>query len=136
MTFTYNYDLANNSKDRIRFEVGDTGEKDENGVIIGWFLEDEEIVGLMALANATWQTASLAAIRAIISKLSRPTFTADWLKVDNKVALDSYRKLLAEKEAEYGITLGEDYGGWFESSSTDLKRSDVDEDWIPRYIED
>ena len=135
MTFSYDMDLANSDLDRVRFEIGDTGEKDDEGNVLGSFLENEEITALLSLTGATWQTASLQGIRAIIGKLSRPTFTADWLKVDPKVAIDSYRKLLAEKETEYGLTLGEDYGGWFESGSTDVTRSDVDEDWIPRYTE-
>lgn len=117
MTFTYGYDLANDDKDRVRFEVGDTDSE-------GYFLEDEEIAGLLTLHTDDWQQASLASIRAIIAKLSRPAFTADWLKVDPKVAIDSYRKLLNEKATEYGVTLGEDYGGWFESGSVDVTRSD------------
>ena len=129
MAFSYGYDLAGSNADRVRFEIGDTDSE-------GYFLEDEEIVGLLGLDDATWQTAVLAGIRGIIAKLSRPTFTADWLKVDNKVALDSFRKLLAEKEAEYGIGLGEDWGGWYESAGVDVTRSDVDEDWVPRYLED
>lgn len=129
MTFSYGYDFANSDSDRVRFEIGDTDSE-------GYFLEDEEITGLLALPDATWQTATLAGIRGIIGKLSRPTFTADWLKVDNKVALDSFRKLLAEKSREYGIVLGEENGAWFVSGSVDVTRSDVDEDWIPRYIED
>ena len=136
MTFSYGYDFANDDKDRVRFEIGDTGEKDADGTVLGSFLEDEEINGLLALSGATWQTTTLKAIRGIIAKLSRPAFTADWLKVDPKVAIDSFRKLLAEKEAEYGLTLGEDWGGWFESGSVDVTRSDVDEDWIPRYTEE
>lgn len=135
MTFSYGMDLANSDLDRVRFEIGDTGEKDDAGNVLGSFLEDEEITALLSLTDATWQTASLQAIRAIIAKLSRPTFTADWLKVDPKVAIESYRKLLAEKEAEYGLGIGEDYGGWFSDDSTDVTRSDVDEDWIPRYYE-
>ena len=120
MTFTYEYDLADNGRDRVRFEVGDTDAD-------GYFLEDEEILGLLSIHSDDWQQAVLASIRAIIGKLSRPAFSADWLKVDPKVAIDSYRKLLAEKAAEYGVTLGENYGGWFESGSTDVTRSDVTE---------
>lgn len=126
MTFSYGWDIANNDTDRVRFEVGDTDSE-------GYFLEDEEIAGLLALPSATWQTATLQGIRGIIGKLSRPAFTADWLKVDPAVAIKSYRKLLAEKEAEYGLNLGEEYGGWFESGGVDVTRSDVDEDWVPRY---
>lgn len=125
MAFTYGYDWNAVEMHRVRFEVGDTGEKDEAGTVVGYFLEDEEITALLGLDDATWQTASLMAIRAIIAKLSRPTFQADWLKVDNTVALKSYRALLAEKSAEYGIPIGEDLGGWFESGSVDVSRSDV-----------
>lgn len=129
MSFSYGFDFANSDTDRVRFEVGDTDSE-------GYFLEDEEIVGLLALPSATWQTATLQSIRGVIGKLSRPAFTADWLKVDPAVAIKSYNQLLKAKQAEYGITLGEKYGGWFESGSVDVKRSDVDEDWIPRYSED
>lgn len=137
MTFTYEYDLANVPRDRIRFEVGDTGEKDDAGNLIqnSWFLEDEEILGLLSIHSDDWQQTALACIRAIIGKLSRPAFSADWLKVDPKVAIDSYRKLLAEKQAEYGVSLGENYGGWFESGSTDVTRSDVEEtDYVPPQV--
>ncbi|MGJ3241168.1 MAG: hypothetical protein ACFE0Q_20830 [Anaerolineae bacterium] len=127
MTFSYGYDLANDDNDRVRYEVGDTDPD-------GFFLHDEEITGLLALDGATWQTASLAAIRGIIGKLSRPSFTADWLRVDPKVALDSYRKLLAEKQDEYGLDLGESMA-WFDDTSVDVTRSDVS-DYTPRYIDD
>ncbi|MEL6526305.1 MAG: hypothetical protein AAFQ07_11410, partial [Chloroflexota bacterium] len=63
-----------------------------------------------------------------------PTVQADWLRVDNKVAIESYRKLLAEKQEEYGVTLS---GAWFESGQTDVTRSDVQEEgWMPRYPDD
>lgn len=127
MTFSYGYDLANDDNDRVRYEVGDTDPD-------GYFLHDEEITALLALDGATWQTATLAGIRGIIGKLSRPSFTADWLRVDPKVALDSYRKLLAEKQAEYGLEIGESMA-WFDDSSVDVTRSDVSE-YTPRYIDD
>lgn len=129
MTFSYGYDLSGSDLDRVRFEIGDTGERDDAGVVIGHFLHDEEISGLIAIHSDSWQLAALASIRAIIAKLSRPTFQADWLRVDNKLAIDSYRRLLAEKTDEYGVVLGESAGAWFESSSVDVTRSDVDEDF-------
>ncbi len=127
MTFSYAYDLANDTKDRVRYEIADTGAKDENGTLIAdsWFLEDEEISALLTIYNDDYQQASLDAIRAIIGKLSRPAFTADWLKVDPKVAIDSYRKLYHEKASQYGISLGESGSAWFESGSTDVVRGDV-----------
>lgn len=131
MTFTYAYDLAGGGVDRVRWESGDTGEYD-NGTLLGYFNEDEEISGLLTIyASETtpWQNATLAAIRAIIAKLSRPMFQADWLRVDPKVAIDSYRKLLDEKSDEYGIELGEANTAWFESTSVDVIRSDVT-DWV------
>jgi hypothetical protein len=119
MTYTYGYNLAANGIDRVRFEIGDTEGEDAH------FLEDEEMTALLTIHEGDYKPAVLASIRAIIAKLSRPTFQADWLRVDNKTAIDSYRKLLAEKAAEYGILLGEEYGAWFDSGSVDVTRSDV-----------
>ncbi|MEL7434242.1 MAG: hypothetical protein AAFN11_09865 [Chloroflexota bacterium] len=131
MAFTYGGDLVNTPRDRVRWESSDTGEKDEAGNVVGWFNDDTELDSLLALNENSYQAASLAAIRGIIGKLSRPTFQADWLRVDNKVAIESYRKLLAEKQEEYGVTLS---GAWFETGQTDVKRSDVPEEgWMPRY---
>jgi hypothetical protein len=119
MTYTYGYDLVNSNLDLVRFEIGDTEGEEAH------FLENEEIESLLIKHEDNYQPAVLASIRAIIAKLSRPTFQADWLRVDNKTAIDSYRKLLAEKAAEYGILLGEEYGAWFDSGSVDVTRSDV-----------
>src|SRR5690348_10950102 len=107
MTYSYGYNLAGSKLDRVRFEIGDTdgGSPEE-----AFFLHDEEINSILALNADDFKPAVLASIRAIIAKLSRPTFQADWLRVDNKTAIDSYRRLLAEKAAEYGIQLGEEYG--------------------------
>ena len=138
MTFSYGYDLAAGGVDRVRWESSDTGEYDE-GVLLGYFNENEEIEALLTIHNdedTPWQKATLAAIRGIIGKLSRPSFQADWLRVDPKVAIDSYRKLLDEKSDEYGVELGEANSAWFESTSVDTARSDV-EDWIDpdEYLE-
>lgn len=122
MTYSYGYNLAGNNLDRVRFEIGDT---DGDGEEAAFFLHDEEINAQLALFADDYKPAVLACIRGIIAKLSRPTFQADWLRVDTKTAIDSYRKLLAEKAAEYGIQLGEEYGGWFESGQVDTVRSDV-----------
>lgn len=119
MTYSYGYDLVNNNLDIVRFEIGDTEGVDAH------FLEDEEITSLLTKYANDYKPAVLASIRAIIAKLSRPTFQADWLRVDNKTAIDSYRKLLAEKAAEYGIVLGEEYSAWFDSGQVDTVRSDV-----------
>lgn len=127
MAFTYTYDLAGTPRDRVRWESSDTGEYDSAGNLLGYFNEDEELDALLGLHSNDWQLASLAAIRGIIGKLSRPVFQADWLKVDPTVALKSYRALLDEKTEEYGVDLGE-LRGWFESGSVDVTRSDVT-DW-------
>lgn len=128
MTFSYGYDLANDNVDRVRWESSDTGEWDDN-TLLGYFNENEEIQALLTIHEDDWQKATLAAIRGIIGKLSRPTFQADWLRVDPKVAIDSYRKLLDEKSDEYGVELGEANTAWFTSGSVDVTRSDV-EDWV------
>ena len=119
MTFTYGMDLTNTPRDWVRFETGDTDSE-------AYFLEDEEIAGKLAEYDDDKQRAVLACIRGIIGKLSRPAFTADWLKVDNETAIESYRVLLSEKEAEYGLDIGLS-GGWFDEGSVDVTRSDVSE---------
>lgn len=118
MAFTYTYDLASKPLDRVRFETGDTDAE-------AYFLEDEEINALLTLHSTDYQKATLAGIRAIIGKLARPDFRADWLQVSNKTAIDAYRRLLSDKEMEYGVNLAGAYS--IESSSVDVVRSDIED---------
>ncbi len=120
MGFSYEMDLVNNPLDRVRFEIGDT---DGNG----FFLHDAEINSLLSLHSADWQLAALAAIRAIVARLSRPDFKADWLQVSNKEAIASYRRLLSDKESEYGAALAGVV--WFDGNTVNPVRGDVDYNW-------
>lgn len=94
MAFTYTEDLTVN-RDFVRFHTGDVVSAES-------FLSDAIITSLLATYSSK-QTATIAAIRYILTRLSQPNFTADWLTVDNKGAIDSYRQLLREKQAEFGI---------------------------------
>ena len=118
MAFTYEMDLSQN-QDRVRFEIGDTDPD-------AFFLHDAEIQGLLTLNDDDWQLAALAGIRAIIARLSRPDFRADWLQVSNKEAIASYRRLLSEKQDEYAVNLQGSY--WFESTGVDVVRDDFNFD--------
>lgn len=94
---TFSYDLTGGFTDltRVRFDLGDT---DEEAAIFS----DEEI-NAVVLDAGSWQQAVIKCLKHIIAKLSaQPDMTADWLKVSVKEALASYRRLLADKEDEYG----------------------------------
>jgi hypothetical protein len=94
---TFSYDLTGGFTDltRVRFDLGDT---DEEAAIFS----DEEI-NAVVLDVGSWQQAVIKCLKHIIAKLSaQPDMTADWLKVSATAALASYRRLLADKEAEYG----------------------------------
>lgn len=121
MAFTYGYDLSD-ATNRVRFEIGDT-DSDAH------FLEDEEIAALLSLHDDDWQLAVLASIQTIIARLARPTFQADWLRVDNKTAIEAYRRLLSDKRQEYGVDEGGSIG--LESSGVDVYRSDVTDPYLP-----
>lgn len=97
--------------DLVRFHIGDT-EPD------GFWLPDATINALIA-QTADWHAAVIEALRFIITKLSQPNFTADWLTVDNASARTAYQTLLAEKKREFGVGSGRPTSG-----STNVYRSD------------
>src|SRR5687768_5115924 len=72
MAFSYEEDLEI-ERDFVRFWTGDTVEGEH-------FLSDEIIASLLTV-EGTRQKATLAALRSIISQLSKPNFRADWLQV-------------------------------------------------------
>jgi hypothetical protein len=94
MSFSYT-PAAVNDLTRVRFHTGDTVETES-------WLSDEEINMLLA-EEGTWQKATIAALKFIISKLSKPDFQADWLRVSNASAREGFVRLLNEKRAEFGI---------------------------------
>lgn len=94
MTFSFDATLSNDT-DLVRFHIGDTDED-------GYFLEDETIAYWVAQGDA--ESATIACIRYILSQLSRPNFSLDWLTVSGMAdAKKGYEELLREKEREFGL---------------------------------
>lgn len=96
MTFTYTPSATPSDTTRVRFHLGDT----EQAVAI---FSDEEIAMLLA-ENTTWQSAVIGGIKAILAKIAvLPDTTADWLRVEYGRSADGWQKLLAIKQAEFGV---------------------------------
>jgi hypothetical protein len=96
MGFTYTETLSV-ERDFVRFWTGDTVSGES-------FLSDEVIASLLE-SEGTKEKAVVAALRYIISQLSKPNFRADWLHVDYRAAREGYEKMLREREAQFGLTL-------------------------------
>jgi len=96
MTFTYD-EAISEDKDLVRFHIGDTS---SDG---GHYLEDETINYF--ITNSSVNEAVLSCIRYIITQLSTPNFTEDWLSVDNKTAREGFEKILKDKADEFGINV-------------------------------
>lgn len=95
MTFTFGADLTVD-RDFVRFHTGDTVEAQA-------YLTDELIASLISVEGSK-EAAVIAALNYIITRLSQPNFTADWLTVDLRSARAGYRDLLNSKYGELGIT--------------------------------
>lgn len=97
MTFTYTPATPTNIT-RVRFHLADT----ESATAI---FTDEEITFIINENAGNWQQAVISCIRVIIAKIGAEVdFQADWLRVDRSKALAGYRVLLAQKQAELGVT--------------------------------
>lgn len=94
MSFSFDLALGDNVS-LVRFYIGDT---DKNG----YFLDDETINYWISQGNV--ETATIACIKFILSQLSRPNFSLDWLSVSGMAeAKKGYEELLSEKEREFGL---------------------------------
>jgi len=82
--------------DLVRFHIGDTN---TDG---GHYLEDETIQYFVSATSV--EEAVLVCIKYIISQLSSPNFTQDWLTVSTTEARKGYETLLQEKENEFGMS--------------------------------
>lgn len=119
MTFTYTPSSPTDIT-RVRFHVGDT---DEDAAMFS----DEEITFVIS-EQATWQKAVIACIQAQIARIgSSPSFTADWLKVDQTSALAAWQRLLTEKRRELGVAAVVGTGQPVYRS--DSLMTEPDEDW-------
>jgi len=95
MTFTLNLDSPDDVA-RVRMEIGDVDSEAER-------LSDEMINFHSSENDDVWQVACIACIDTLIGMLNTPGFTADWLKVDPKSAIDQYVKMRSRLEAKFGI---------------------------------
>lgn len=94
MSFSFDSAL-NDDVSLVRFHIGDTDSD-------GYYLDNETIAYWVTQGNA--ETATIACIRYILSQLSRPNFSLDWLSVSGmKDAKQGYEELLREKEREFGL---------------------------------
>lgn len=97
MTFTYTAFATD--KDRVRFHLADT---DAAAPIFS----DEDINAAITEYSG-YKPAVIAFIKYLIALLTQtPDFTADWLKISSSAAIASYRKMLEDKQAEFGISDG------------------------------
>jgi hypothetical protein len=94
MSFSFDSAL-NDDVSLVRFHIGDTDSD-------GYFLENETIA--YWVTQGTAESAVIACIKYILSQLSRPNFSLDWLSVSGmKDAKEGYEDLLTRKEAEFGL---------------------------------
>ncbi len=96
-TFTFDNTLTTDLA-KVRFHIGDTHSE-------GYYLSDETITALLA-SEGDVAGAVIACIRYIITQLSQPNFSMDWLNVSNEQARAGYEALLKQKSVEFGVTIG------------------------------
>lgn len=96
----FTYDLGTPTDlTRVRFHIGDTNAESPR-------YSDEELTFLLSENGGDVPTTVIAAIRGLIARLAGdPNFTADWLTVDIKAAIDGLKSLLKEKAKEFDIAL-------------------------------
>lgn len=79
----------------VRFHIGDTN-------VESAFVQDETIRALYAQSEDIGQTV-IACLQYIITQLSLPNFSLDWMNVSYSDARAGYEKLLKTKRAEFSI---------------------------------
>jgi hypothetical protein len=97
MTTTFDPSLADDVS-YVRFYIGDT--KTDEGV----YLQDETIQFFLD-ETESYEETIIECIKYIITQLSTPNFSKDWLTVDVSKAREAYEKLLTEKRNEYGMNV-------------------------------
>lgn len=117
MSFAYTEDLTL-ARDFVRFHTGDVIQAQS-------FLSDEIIASLVSVTGSK-EAAVIAALKHIITRLSQPNFSADWLEVDYATAREAYERLLAEKKRELGY--GSIVGATVQTYRVDSNQTS-DTDW-------
>lgn len=96
MTFTYDISNPNNIT-HVRYHLSDTVESEA-------IWTDEDIEYVIGVNDGVWERAVISLIEQYMTTLARtPSFTADWLKVDNSSSINFWRNLLSDKRREFGI---------------------------------
>ena len=122
MAFTYNT-TAPTDITRVRYHLADTVEAEA-------IWTDEDITYAITLQDGSWQRAVISLIEQYITMLSRtPDFSADWLSVNTKGTIQSWRALLADKRREFGLKQ-------IFATVTHTYRADSREFQEPDYTED
>ena len=96
MTFTFDNTLSTDLA-KVRFHIGDTNTN-------GAYLADETINALVT-SEGSVGGAVVACLKYIITQLSSPNFSKDWLTVSNDKAREGFEKLLKIKAQEFGVSL-------------------------------
>jgi hypothetical protein len=96
MTYTFDNSLSTDLA-KVRFHIGDTAEA-------GAYLQDETINALVT-SEGSVGGAVIASIKYIITQLSQPNFSLDWMNVDMAAARAGYENLLKQKAQEFGVSL-------------------------------
>lgn len=94
--FSFNSSIVSDI-DLVRFHIGDTSNE-------GHYIENETITYFLT-SNSVAETVIIC-IRHIITLLSTPNFSQDWLTVDTRTAREGYEKMLKDKAKELGVSLG------------------------------
>ena len=95
MTFSFDTTLSTDLA-KVRFHIGDTNEN-------GHYMEDQTITALLT-SEGSVGGAVIASLRYIITQLSQPNFSLDWMSVSNQEARKGFQEILKQKAAEFGIS--------------------------------
>lgn len=127
MTWTYYGDPSDNTKDEVRFLVGDTNSDDR-------LVEDEEIN--YALANESVYNAAATVAKAIAAKFAREAdFSVDGLSKSLSQRAEHYRSLSAELSQKAATKAVTPYAGGISISDKNAVDSDADR-VSPRFYRD
>lgn len=118
MTWTYDGDPSDNTKDEVRFLVGDTNTADR-------LVEDEEIN--YALANESVYNAAATVSEAIAAKFAREAdFSVDGLSKSLSQRSEHYRELAKKLRSRASVKAVTPYAGGTSISDKDSVDSDTD----------
>lgn len=98
MSFSWDAALPT-KKDEVRFWLGDVDAE-------AYVFEDETIYAFLAKHGNDIGKTLIDCAKHVIALLSRPDYTADWLKVDHATARASWQTMLAHFESRFNLASG------------------------------